>query len=109
MLDSGVSSRPVSSKEPFHDFHPPPESWFLASKAHPQIGSINIIVFGPSARCPPPPACRPPTVRPPRPHKPHGAESRGPPVLYIALEYMGMVLDCPCLALDAQLVQKSNT
>jgi len=31
-----------------------------------------------------------------------------PPVLSIALEYMGMVLECPCLALESQLVQKSN-
>jgi len=35
------------------------------------------------------------------------AEGRGPPVLSIALEYMGMVLDFPCLALEAQLIQKS--
>ena len=32
---------------------------------------------------------------------------RGPPVLPSALEYMGMVLDCPCLALEAQLIQKT--
>jgi len=30
-----------------------------------------------------------------------------PPVLSIALEYMGMVLDFPCLASEAQLFQKS--
>ena len=27
------------------------------------------------------------------------------PVLSIAFEYMGMVLDCPYLALEAQLIQ----
>jgi len=32
---------------------------------------------------------------------------RGRPVVSIILEYMGMVLDCPCLALEVQLVQKS--
>jgi len=32
------------------------------------------------------------------------AEGRGHPVLSIALEYMGMVLVCPCLALEAQLI-----
>lgn len=36
------------------------------------------------------------------------AEGRGPPVLSIALKYMGIVLDCPCLALTAQLIQKFN-
>ena len=35
------------------------------------------------------------------------AEGRTPAVLSIALEYMGMVLNFPCLALEAQLVQKS--
>ena len=35
------------------------------------------------------------------------AEGGAPPVLSIALEYMGMVLDFPCLALEAQLIQKS--
>ena len=35
------------------------------------------------------------------------AEGRAPSVLSIALEYMGMVLDFPCLALEAQLVLKS--
>ncbi len=35
------------------------------------------------------------------------AEGRAPPVLSIALEYMGMVLDFPCLALEPQLLQKS--
>jgi len=34
------------------------------------------------------------------------AEGRAPPVLSIALEYMGMVLDFPCLALEANLIQK---
>jgi len=33
------------------------------------------------------------------------AEGRGPPVLSIALESMVMVLDCPYLALEAQLIQ----
>ena len=31
-----------------------------------------------------------------------------PPVVSIILEHMGMVLDCPCLALEAQLIQKSG-
>jgi len=35
------------------------------------------------------------------------AFGHAPPVVYIAFEYMGMVLDFPCLALEAQLVQKS--
>ena len=30
-------------------------------------------------------------------------------VVSTILEYMGMVLDCPCLALEAQLIQKSPT
>ena len=30
------------------------------------------------------------------------------PVLSIALEYMGMVLDCFCLSSEAQLSQKSG-
>ena len=38
---------------------------------------------------------------------PNISEGRAPPVLSIALEYMGMVLDFPCLALEAQLIQKS--
>ncbi len=29
-----------------------------------------------------------------------------PPVLSIALEYMGMVLACPCLALEAKIFEK---
>ena len=33
------------------------------------------------------------------------AEGRGPLVLSIALESMVMVFDCPCLALEAQLIQ----
>jgi len=33
------------------------------------------------------------------------AFGRGPPVVSIILEYMGMVLDCPCLALEPQLIQ----
>jgi len=57
-------------------------------------------------------------IGPPRPNK-HGqsntmpiysnamdrgaaAFGRGLPVVSIILEYMGMVLDCPCLALEAQ-------
>jgi len=35
------------------------------------------------------------------------AFGRAPPVVSIILEYMGMVLDFPCLALEAQLIQKS--
>ena len=38
-------------------------------------------------------------------HRGAAAEGRGPPVLSIALESMVMVLDCPCLALEAQLIQ----
>ena len=30
-----------------------------------------------------------------------------PPVLSISLQYMGMVLDFPCLALEVQLIKKS--
>ena len=33
------------------------------------------------------------------------AFGRGPPVVSIILESMVMVLDCPCLALEAQLIQ----
>jgi len=33
------------------------------------------------------------------------AEDRGPPVLSIVLESMVMVLDCPCLASEAHLIQ----
>ena len=38
-------------------------------------------------------------------HRGAAAEGRGPPVLSIALESMVMVLDCPCLALEAQSIQ----
>jgi len=34
-------------------------------------------------------------------------EAAAPSVLSIALDYMGMALDFPCLSLEAQLVQKS--
>ena len=33
---------------------------------------------------------------------------RGPSVVSILLEYMGMVLDCPCLVLEAQSIQKNG-
>jgi len=35
------------------------------------------------------------------------AFGRAAPVVSIILEYMGMVLDCPCFALEAQLIRKS--